>query len=76
MKQNKDTRKPFQKMIWCKVRYWQHFNDVTNEQLANYFQVKTRTLTEYDKSPENITLKQINHFLSQNNMSISDLMNT
>ena len=58
------------KKIWCKIRYWQSLNDVSNEELARILCVSTRTLLTYDKNAENITLKTIDNFLLTTNMDL------
>ena len=75
MNNSKSKRKTLQKVIWCKVRYWQQLNDVTDSELANYLEVAERTLKEYDKNSNNITLAKIDQFLYINNMTIHDLFN-
>lgn len=75
MNKSKPIRKTLQKIIWCKVRYWQQLNDVTESELAEYFNVTERTLREYDKNASNITLAKIDRFLYINNMTIHDLFN-
>lgn len=70
----KNTTKPIQKLIWCKIRYYQQLNDISNDELAAYIGVCGRTLTEYDKNAENITLGKIENFLRSENISLEDLL--
>jgi len=66
--------KPLYKLIWCKIRYYQKLNDLSNEELAAYIGVSERTLLEYDKNAENLTLGRIESFLKSENMEIRDLL--
>lgn len=61
-------------MIWCKIRYYQQLNDLTNADLAAFIGVSERTLSEYDKNAENITLGKIERFLKSENMELNDLL--
>lgn len=63
------------KRLWCKIRYWQNLNDVSNDDLARILGVSTRTLLSYDKNSENITLKTIDNFLFTTNMDLEMLYN-
>ncbi len=62
------------KKLWCKIRYWQSLQDVSDEELAGYLQVGERTLREYDKSAKHITLEKIDNFLSINKMELNELL--
>ncbi|MBP5362364.1 MAG: hypothetical protein J6Y71_04980 [Ruminococcus sp.] len=62
------------KRIWCKVRYWQNLRDVSDTELASYLQVSERTLREYDKSAQHVTLEKIDNLLSITGMELNDLM--
>jgi len=62
------------KRIWCKVRYWQNLRDVSDAELASYLQVGVRTLHDYDKSAENITLGRVDYLLYVTGMDFNDLM--
>lgn len=68
------SRKPLYKLLWCKIRYYQKLNDMSNIELAAYIGVSERTLLEYDKSAENITLGKLENFLMSENMDIEDLL--
>ena len=67
-------RIPLQKMIWCKVRYWQNLHDISNEELASYLGCSTRTLLNYDNDPSNVTLKTLDTFLFAAEMSLADFL--
>lgn len=71
----KEKRITLYKKIWCKIRYWQNLNDISNEELARILCVSTRTLLTYDKNAENITLKTIDNFLLKTNMDLGVLYN-
>ncbi len=62
------------KKIWCKIRYWQSVNDVSDNELAAYMRVAERTLKDYDKNAKNITLEKIDNFLYINHMELNDLL--
>lgn len=62
------------KQIWCKIRCYQQLHDITNKELAAYIGVCERTLLEYDKSAENITLGKIENFLKSENIELTDLL--
>ena len=62
------------KQIWARIRYWQNLRDVSDAELASYLQVGERTLHEYDKSAENITLGRVDNLLYVTGMDFNDLM--
>ena len=70
----KTQRITLYKRIWCKVRYWQALKDVSDAELASYLQVGERTLHEYDKSAENITLGRVDNLLYVTGMDFNDLI--
>jgi hypothetical protein len=70
----KEQRITLYKRIWCKVRYWQSLRDVSDAELASYLQVGERTLHEYDKSAENITLGRVDNLLYITGMDFNELM--
>lgn len=70
----KSTRITLYKRIWCKIRYWQNLRDVTDAELASYLQIGERTLREYDKSAQHVTLEKIDNLLSITGMELNDLM--
>lgn len=70
----KTPRITLYKHIWCKVRYWQNLRDVSDAELASYLKVGERTLHEYDKSAENITLGRVDNLLYVTGMDFNDLM--
>lgn len=71
----KELRIPTYRRIWCKIRYWQSLNVVSDEELSKILCVSTRTLLSYDKCAENITLKTIDYFLKATNMDLLALYN-
>lgn len=73
MPSRKQKRIPLQRTIWCRIRYFQMLNGITEDTLADTLKVKRRTLKEYDKNPENITLGKIDNFLFVNNISLKEL---
>lgn len=70
----KSTRITLYKRIWCKIRYWQNLRDVTDAELASYLQIGERTLREYDKSAQHVTLEKVDNLLSITGMELNDLM--
>jgi hypothetical protein len=70
----KERRIALYKKIWCKIRYWQSLNDITDIELAKRLQIGERTLHEYDKNAKNITLEKLDNFLYANNMELHDLL--
>ena len=70
----KEKRIALYKKLWCKIRYWQNLQDVTDTELASLLQVSERTLHEYDKSAKNITLEKIDNFLDVNKMELNELL--
>jgi transcriptional regulator with XRE-family HTH domain len=75
MNKNTTKRIPLYKIAWCKIRYWQQLNDISDIDLAHCLDVSERTLREYDKNASNITLSRIDRFLYAYNLSITDLLN-
>ena len=71
---HKPPRITLYKKLWCKIRYWQSLQDVSDKELAEYLQVGERTLKEYDKSAKHITLEKIDNFLSINKMELNELL--
>ena len=61
------------RQIWCKIRYWQNLNKVSDEVLARYLLLSVRTLREYDKDAGNLSLKQIEQFLSSTGVTLDQL---
>ena len=70
----KNERIPLQKLLWCKIRYWQNLHDVSNEELADFLGCSTRTLLNYDSNPSNVTLKMVDKFLYMTDMSLTDFL--
>lgn len=70
----KPKRIPLYKRIWCKIRYWQSLRDISDAELAGYLQVGERTLREYDKSAQHITLEKVDNFLYLTGLELSDLI--
>lgn len=71
---NKNQRITFYKLIWARIRYWQNLRDISDEELASYLQIGERTLHEYDKCAQNITLGRVDNFLYVTGMEFNDLM--
>lgn len=72
----KANRLTLHKLVWCKIRYFQQIHNITDEQLAACIDVHVRTLKEYDKHAENVTLGKVDNFLYANNLTLNDLLNT
>ena len=71
MKKNK--RIPLQKEIWCKIRYLQQLNDISDEELSRYLAVTVRTIKNYDKDASPLTLGSLDRFLYAINLDLSQL---
>lgn len=69
----KEIRISAYKRIWCKIRYYQQLNDITNETLAKYLNISVRTLSTYDKDAKNLTLGSIDSFLYNTGLSLEQL---
>ena len=70
----KEARIALYKKIWCKIRYWQSLKDVSDKELATNLEISERTLKEYDKSAQHLTLQKLDSFLYLNGMELADLM--
>ena len=71
---NKAQRITLYRRIWCKIRYWQQLKEISDAELASYLQVGERTLHEYDKSAENVTLGRVDNLLYVTGMELDELM--
>lgn len=67
-------RIPLQKLLWCKIRYYQQLHDVSDELLSDTIGVNERTLKEYDKNASHITLEKIDRFLAAYNLTLTELI--
>lgn len=67
-------RIPLQKAIWCKLRYWQSLQDISDSDLACYLGCSERTLHNYDIDPSTLTLKTVDSFLLVNDMTLSEFL--
>ena len=70
------NRLPLYRVLWCKIRYFQQLNEISDEALANALGVHVRTLKEYDKTAENVTFGRLDSFLYINNLSLDDLLHS
>lgn len=70
----KSKRIPLQKAIWCKLRYWQRLQDISDADLACYLGCTERTLHNYDADPSALTLKTVDSFLQVNDMTLSEFL--
>lgn len=62
------------KQIWWRIRCYQKLHDISDKDLATYIGVCKRTLSEYDKNAENITLGKIENFLKSEDLKLQDLL--
>ena len=74
MAAKKTQRLSFYKLVWARIRFWQNLRDISDAELAKYLKVGERTLHEYDKSAENITLGRVDNLLYITGMCFNDLM--
>ena len=72
--QSTKKRISFDKILWCKIRYYQQLNDIPNEVLADIMGVKERTLHEYDKCASAVTLDKIGNFLEYTGLTKEELI--
>jgi hypothetical protein len=70
----KTQRITLYKRIWARIRYWQYLRDVSDAELAACLQISDRTLKEYDRSAQHITLEKLDNFLYVNNLDFNELM--
>ncbi len=71
--QKNNSQITLHKKIWCKIRYYQQLNDISDELLARYMGVSERTMREYDKDARTLTLEKVERFLSCFDMNSADL---
>lgn len=74
---NKERNKriSLDKIIWCKIRYYQQLYEVSDDDLAARLGVCARTLANYDKDAKNLTIGNIDNFLNLTSMTLQELMN-
>lgn len=70
----KPKRIPIYKSIWCKIRYWQMIYDMSDEELALILGIGNRTIREYDKCADNLTLCRVDKFLVATGMTLDELL--
>lgn len=70
----KNKRITFYKRVWARIRYWQTLKEVSDSELAVCLQVSERTLKEYDRSAQHVTLEKIDNFLYVNDLDFNELM--
>ena len=68
------NRMTLYKLIWCRIRFWQNMQDISDQELAYSLQVGKRTLRDYDRNAKNITLEKLDHFLCVNSLELKDLI--
>lgn len=74
---NKERNKriSLDKIIWCKIRYYQQLYDISDDDLAARLGVCSRTLANYDKDAKHLTIGNIDNFLHLTSMTLQELMN-
>lgn len=60
--------------VWCKIRFWQNLNNVTDEALARYLNLSPRTLREYDNNAGVLSLERLENFLSATGLTLEQLI--
>ena len=68
-----DKNIPLYKKIWCKIRYFQQLNDITDDLLATYLGLSERTMREYDRDARSLTIERVDRFLDCFDMDLNDL---
>ena len=71
---SKKRQIPTYKYLWCKIRYYQQLNSITDTELAQCLGISVRTLNNYDKDAANITLGTIDKFLNATTITIYELL--
>ena len=71
----RNKRISLDKMIWCKIRYYQQLYDISDNDLAARLGVCARTLSNYDKDAKNLAIGSIDNFLNLTSMTLQELMN-
>ncbi len=60
-------------IIWSNILKYQYLRSLSEERLASYLGVTTRTLSNYKHDPGTISLGQIQNFVCALGISIDDL---
>lgn len=61
---NKDINIHISTIIWANIRKVQRIRCISDEELACILEVSTRTLYNYEKEPERLTMKKIERFMN------------
>lgn len=70
----RNKRISLDKMIWCKIRYYQQLYDISDNDLAARLGVCARTLSNYDKDAKHLTIGNIDSFLHLTSMTLRELI--
>ena len=66
---------PLHRQVWCKIRFWQKLNEVSDERLAGYLMLSARTLREYDADSNNLSLGRLENFMDCTGLTLEQLVN-
>ena len=70
----KEIHIPSYRIIWGKIRFYQSIHQLTDAQLASFLNVGVRTLKDYDKNAQTMSLGKLENFLTSTNMKIEDFI--
>ena len=65
---------PIYDVIWSNIRRIQYLEHIPDYYLAEALNVTERTLINYDKEPQKITLERIQKFMDATNVTIDELI--
>ena len=71
-KQQKEN--PIYDIIWSNIRRIQYLEHLTDYYLSEILNVSERTLLNYDKEPQRVTLDKIQSFMDATNVKIDELI--
>ena len=70
----KEKRVSQTRVVWGKIRYYQAIYQLSEEEIAKSMSVLPRTLKDYDKDAQHLTLGQLDNFLSLYNLNLIELL--
>ena len=70
----KQKENPIYDIIWSNIRRIQYLEHLTDYYLSEILNVSERTLMNYDKEPQRVTLDKIQSFMDATNVKIDELI--
>lgn len=64
---------PIYDIVWSNIRRIQYLEHIPDHYLAESLNVTERSLINYDKEPQKITLERIQKFIDATNVTIGEL---